>query len=81
MAGKNQVGDLNPFLSEPRNLGFVKHIEVLEVLTKVPALRHPSVSTAAFEKEAMDIDVNALLMGYLRGLREAGGMLVPGVKT
>ena len=28
----------------------------------------------------MDIDVNALLMGYLRGFREAGGMLVTGSK-
>ena len=80
VAGKDQTGDLDSFISEPRNARFLKSIGVLEALTKVPALRRASVSAAAFEKEAMDIDVNALLMGYLRGLREAGGRLVTGVK-
>ena len=80
VASKNQARHLNSFVSESRNAGFLEQISPQEVLKKVPALSRGAVFAAAFEKEAMDIDVNALLMGYLRGFREAGGMLVTGAQ-
>jgi len=39
----------------------------------VPALRPELVLGAVYEPDAADMDVDALLQGYLRGLRRAGG--------
>ena len=42
----------------------------------VPALRPEQVAGAVYEPDAADMDVDALLQGYLRGLRRAGGSLI-----
>ena len=42
----------------------------------LPALRPELVLGAVYEPDAADMDVDALLQGYLRGLRRAGGSVV-----
>ena len=42
----------------------------------VPALRTGKVIGAVYEPDAVDMDVNALHQGYLRGMRRAGGRVV-----
>ncbi|MGH6870953.1 MAG: NAD(P)/FAD-dependent oxidoreductase [Rhizomicrobium sp.] len=47
-----------------------------EILAMVPILRPEYAATALFEEGGADIDVDALLQGYLRGMKRAGGELV-----
>jgi len=47
-----------------------------EILSLVPILRPQYAGGALYEEGAADIDVNALLQGYLRGMKRAGGTLV-----
>jgi len=47
-----------------------------EALRHVPILRPERMARAAYEADAMDIDVDRLHQGYLRGLRAAGGEVV-----
>lgn len=42
----------------------------------VPVLRADKVVGATFEPDALDMDVDALHQGYLRGLRRAGGLVI-----
>ena len=42
----------------------------------VPVLRPQKVVGATFEPDALDMDVDALHQGYLRGLRRAGGVVI-----
>jgi D-arginine dehydrogenase len=42
----------------------------------VPVLRTDRILGSAYEPDAFDIDVHALLQGYLRAVRQAGGSLV-----
>jgi len=53
----------------------VGRISAAEALARVPVLRADGLLDAVTEPEAMDIDVNALHQGYLRGLRQSGGAL------
>jgi D-arginine dehydrogenase len=48
-----------------------------EALRLHPLLRRDTVLRAAFEPNASDIDVDALLQAFLRRLRAHGGVLVP----
>lgn len=47
-----------------------------EACAMVPALRPAEVVGAIFDPAAADIDVHALHQGYLRGLRQHGGVVV-----
>lgn len=47
-----------------------------EACRQVPVLRPGYVAGAVCEPDAMDLDVNALHQGYLRGLRARGGKLL-----
>lgn len=42
----------------------------------VPALREPTSAGAVLEADGLDIDVDALLQGFLRGTRRRGGRIV-----
>jgi D-arginine dehydrogenase len=46
-----------------------------EVLALCPVLRPEVVASGVFEPDAMDIDVDGLLQGFLRGVRRAHGMV------
>jgi D-arginine dehydrogenase len=56
--------------------GNVASLSAHEALEKVPSLRRDYVAEAAFDPDCMDIDVNALQEGFLRGARAAGARLV-----
>ena len=56
--------------------GSVAPLSAREALDRVPSLRADYVADAAFDPDAMDIDVNALHTGFLRGARAAGARLV-----
>jgi D-arginine dehydrogenase len=55
--------------------GHVASISRQAALARVPRLRGDYVAAAAFDSDAMDIDVNALEQGFLRGARAAGAVL------
>jgi D-arginine dehydrogenase len=54
----------------------VHEISIAEVKAKVPALIEDYATRAGFEEGAFDMDVAALHQGYLRRLRQAGGVLM-----
>jgi D-arginine dehydrogenase len=56
-------------------------IEVEEAMARVPLLRAGYVAAAALDSDAMDIDVDALHQGFLRGARAAGATLMTGNKV
>jgi D-arginine dehydrogenase len=47
-----------------------------EALTRIPLLRKDYVAAAAFDPDAMDIDVNAVHQAFLRGARANGTVVV-----
>jgi D-arginine dehydrogenase len=47
-----------------------------DALEQVPLLRRDYVAGAAFDADAMDIDVNALHQGFMRGARENGADVI-----
>src|SRR5689334_8174130 len=49
-----------------------------EALALCPVLRDDWLAHAFLEPEAMDLDVNAIHQGFLRGLRAKGGQVVTG---
>ena len=51
-------------------------IDAKEVCELVPAMRADYVAGAMFEPDSMDIDVNALHQGFLRGARRRGVQIV-----
>ena len=51
----------------------VREIRAAEALARVPSLRRDWVRGAVVEPDAMDIDTNAMLRGFLRALRQRGG--------
>lgn len=53
----------------------VRLVTADDVVAKVSAFRREEVAGGVFEPEAMDIDTNGLLQGYLRQLRAHGGTL------
>jgi len=75
IAGTDQLGALDAFIGEPPNAGLLEHIDADTAIAKAPILKPEFVAGAAFEAAAQDIDVHALLSGYLNGFREAGGVL------
>jgi D-arginine dehydrogenase len=56
--------------------GRVEWLRPDEILARVPALRPEWAATGLYEPNAEDIDVHALLSGFLRGARAAGARLV-----
>lgn len=53
-------------------------IDERQALASVPLLRAGYVAAAARDDEVMDIDVHALLQGFMRGARAAGATIVTG---
>jgi D-arginine dehydrogenase len=53
----------------------IRRVDAAEARKIVPVLNQDYVAGGVYEPEAMDIDVNALHQGYLRGLKSRGGQL------
>jgi D-arginine dehydrogenase len=61
--------------------GKVAGIDAQEALAWVPLLRPGYLATAAVDADAMDIDVDALHQGFLRGARTSGAKLMTGTQA
>lgn len=59
----------------------VREIDAEEVSRLCPAVRPGWYSRAMFKPAAMDIDVDAVHQGYLRGIRARGGRVVTGAEV
>ena len=66
---------LDPILALSSEGNEIERISAARTLELAPLLRAECVSAAAYEPGVMDMDVNALHQGYLRGLRHRGGSL------
>lgn len=53
----------------------IETLTAAETIARLPCLRPELVHGALFERDAQDIDVNALHQGFLRGARAAGASL------
>lgn len=79
IARSDQQGRLNQMVAAIRaSGGNVTLIDAHEARERVPLLREGYVAGAALDSAAMDIDVNALHQGFLRGARAAGTVLITG---
>src|SRR5262249_34172586 len=56
--------------------GAVTYTERENAFTRVPSLRRDYVAEAAYDDEAMDINVDGLHQSFLRGARAAGATLM-----
>ena len=56
-------------------------VDVKDAMARVPLLRAGYLAAAALDCDAMDIDVDALHQGFLRGARAAGATLMTGNKV
>ncbi len=54
----------------------IRLLERRDILSRVPVIRPDEAAFGVLEPDAMDIDVHAVHQGFLRGLRERGGMVV-----
>lgn len=61
--------------------GKVAGIDARDARSRVPLLRADYLAAAAVDPDAMDIDVDALHQGFLRGARSAGAVLMTGAQA
>ena len=83
VADAAHLGVLEKAIADPANARLLQELDTAEALELSPTLRPAAVQLAAYEPNAADIDVNAVLQGYLKQLRDAGGQVVTsaGVKS
>lgn len=75
-AWRGQEAPFDSLFDELRATGSaVQRIDATETLRRVPVLQASGLLGAIAESDAMDVDVNALLQGYLRGLVRQGGTI------
>lgn len=78
----DQEADLEQALEEGRRFtSTLRRLDGAAAVEHAPVLRADYVAGAVDEPDAMDIDVHALLHGYLRGLKARGGRLVTGAEV
>lgn len=71
-----EAGDIAALVAEGRaNGAAVEELDEAGIRAAVPIVRAGPFAAGAHEAGAMDIDVNALHQGFLRGLRHAGGRI------
>lgn len=79
IARADQLDRLDRMVEEIRaSDGRVEMIGKGEAAARIPLLRGDYVCRAAFDSDAMDIDVDALHQGFLRGARTLGAALMTG---
>ena len=76
VARRDQFAHLEALRREVSGRGDVETLDGAAARRMMPLLRGDYVAAALFEKDASDIDVNALHQGYLRAFRAAGGRVV-----
>jgi D-arginine dehydrogenase len=76
VAAENDVAALDEELKDPVNAGLLTSVTQAEALELSPILKPEVVARGNYDASARDIDVDALLQGFLRGFRTAEGKLV-----
>ena len=76
-AVEQDVGTLEAWMADVKLLSpAVRALSTAGALELCPILRPEAAVSSMYDPEAMDIDVNALHQGFLRGLKAAGGEVV-----
>lgn len=79
IARQDQRGRLERQVADMRAVGGgVSMIDASKAIARVPLLRAGYLAAAAEDCGVMDIDVHALLQGFMRGARAAGAVLATG---
>ena len=78
---EDQRGSLTAAHEAGRDIPEVRRVGAEEAQALCPVLRPGYVAGGVYEAGAMSIDVDALLQGYLRGVRTAGGTVRFGVRV
>ena len=65
------------YMAGSEHVDTLQRLSAREVLDRVPVLREDYVAAGVLEADAMDMDVNALHQGFLRGARNRGAELRP----
>ena len=82
IARADQIDRLQHMIAAIRGSGGkVADVGIDAARQRVPLLRDGYVAAAAFDPDAMDIDVNGLHQGFVRGARNAGAKLITGHKA
>ena len=68
------------FAQSSRHITGVQLLDVREARTLVPLLREDYVAGAMLDPEAMDMDVHAIHLGFIRGMRARGGKFATGAE-
>ncbi len=76
IARADQINQFETFGALPEVVGATRRLSAKEACVLSPALREDYVVAALHEPAASDMDVHALLHGYLRRMRQHGGKLV-----
>ncbi len=77
IARPDQVATLEGAVKELQELSKTLHpITVKEAYAQCPALKPGYVAAAAYDGGTMDMDVNAIHQGYIRGCRKGGAEIV-----
>ena len=72
VADEQHITDLEKNIADPINFGLLERLDTAAALKLSPTVRPEAAVLASFEADAADIDVNALLQGYLKQLRNSG---------
>lgn len=75
IAGEDELDTLETYAKGATGL---KHLTARQAVDLVPMLRREKIAAAIIEPDAQDIDVDRMLQGYARLLRERGGLAVKG---
>ena len=75
IARQDQLGSLEAAIEACRDVPHVRQVGPEEAHTLCRALREGYVEAGIYEEGARSLDVDALLQGYLRGVRRAGGVV------
>ncbi len=76
VANEMHVEDLKGHIADPANVGLLETLDTANAIKLSPTLKPEAAVLASFEADAVDIDVNALLLGYFALLRNAGCKMV-----
>jgi len=76
IARADQIAARDALVADVDDAARMDAIDAAAACRHVPLLRRDYVAAAAYEPDAMDIDVNALLQGYIKQLRARGGRLI-----
>jgi len=73
VAREDQLDELDQLIAEASAEGPVERLDALETRARMPLLREGYAAASMYDTVARDIDVDALLQGYLRAFRARGG--------